>query len=101
MLEQLIDSILSSFDFGYCLTVNILTYIVVRLIDSIRSKHLTKWQKRIVLLVAIAILSTAYYLIGTDLRVLVNSSILAPVSWSWVFKPIVKKLNLDYRKYDY
>ena len=101
MIEQISDNILTGFDFSYCLAVNILTYIVVRFIDSIRSKHLTKWQKRIVLLIAIAILGTAYYLIGTDLRVLVNSSILAPVSWSWVFKPIVKKLNLDYRKYDY
>lgn len=101
MIEQVSDSLLSGFDFSYCLTINILTYIVIKLIDSKCSKHLTQWQKRIVLLIAIAIIGTAYYLVGTDLRVLINSSILAPVSWSWVFKPIVKKLNLDYRKYDY
>ena len=98
MLEQLIEHLITSFDFGYCLVINILTYLIVKIVDGSRTKTLSTWQKRIVLLCAILFVGTGYYLIGIDLRILFNSSILAPVSWSWIFKPIAKKLKLDYNK---
>lgn len=98
-LSQLIDLTLQSFDFGFCIVVNILTYLIIKIIDSKKNKPLTKWQKRLVLLSAILILSVAYYFIGSDLKLIVNSSILAPVFWSWIAKPICDKLGIDYRKY--
>ena len=98
-LSQLIDLTLQSFDFGFCIVVNILTYLIIKIIDSKKNKSLTKWQKRLVLLSAILILSIVYYFIGSDLKLIVNSSILAPVFWSWIAKPICDKLGIDYRKY--
>lgn len=98
-LSQLIDLTLQSFDFGFCIVVNILTYLIIKIIDSKKNKPLTKWQKRLVLLSAILILSIVYYFIGSDLKLIVNSSILAPVFWSWIAKPICDKLGIDYRKY--
>lgn len=100
MPNTILEILLSGFDFSYCVTVNILTYLIIRVIDSNRTKNLTTWQKRIVLLVAIAIISIGYYLVGTDLKILINSSILAPVSWSWIFKPICKYFKIDYKKFD-
>lgn len=32
--------------------------------------------------------------------ILINSSVLAPVAWSWIFKPILKKIGVDYKKID-
>ena len=32
--------------------------------------------------------------------ILINSAILAPVAWSWIFKPILKKIGVDYKKID-
>ena len=98
-LSQLIDLTLQSFDFGFCIVVNILTYLIIKIIDSKKNKSLTKWQKRLVLLSAILILSIVYYFIGSDLKLIINSSILAPVFWSWIAKPICDKLGIDYRKY--
>lgn len=98
-LSQLIDLTLQSFDFGFCIVVNILTYLIIKIIDSKKNKPLTKWQKRLVLLSAILILSIIYYFIGSDLKLIINSSILAPVFWSWIAKPICDKLGIDYRKY--
>lgn len=98
-LSQLIDLTLQSFDFGFCIVVNILTYLIIKIIDSKKNKPLTKWQKRLVLLSAILILSIIYYFIDSDLKLIVNSSILAPVFWSWIAKPICDKLGIDYRKY--
>lgn len=98
-LSQLIDLTLQSFDFGFCVVVNILTYLIIKIIDSKKNKPLTKWQKRLVLLSAILILSVVYYFIDSDLKLIINSSILAPVFWSWIAKPICDKLGIDYRKY--
>lgn len=98
-IHQLIDLTLQSFDFGFCIVVNILTYLIIKIIDSKKNKPLTKWQKRLVLLSAILILSIIYYFIGSDLKLIINSSILAPVFWSWIAKPICDKLGIDYRKY--
>ena len=98
-LSQLIDLTLQSFDFGFCIVVNILTYLIIKIIDSKKNKPLTKWQKRLVLLSAILILSIVYYFVGSDLKLIINSSILAPVFWSWIAKPVCDKLGIDYRKY--
>lgn len=93
-ISNIIDSIIQSFDFGFCVTINILTYIIIKLFK----KELTTWQKRIVLVINIIIISIAYILVGIDNRVLVNSIVLTPVSWSWIFKPICKHFNIDYFK---
>ena len=104
MLESLIGSIIEAlvgnFDFSFCVAVNILTYMIVKIFDTNKKKRLTAWHKRIVLLCSIAVLSAIYYCEGTTIKIIVNSAILAPVSWSWLFKPICKKLNLDYKKLD-
>ena len=49
-------------------------------------------------LIVILIVGTIYYYIDTPVKILVNSTILAPVSWSWVFKPLCKCFNIDYPK---
>ena len=99
-ITEIVNSIIQSFDFGYCIAVNILVYLVIKQFDKRRKKRLTTWQKRIVLVVSVILLGTIYYFSGSDMRVIANSVILAPVSWSWVFKPICAVLNVDYKKFD-
>lgn len=91
-VSTILDSIISQFDYTYCLTANILTYLVI--------KNLTKtttWQKRLILILSILIVGIVYYFEGVGIKILVNSAILAPVAWSWLFKPICKKLGIDYK----
>lgn len=97
MIDSISENILQGFDFSYCLTINILTYIIIKTISSRFGIDFTKWGKRVILLICIAIIGTIYYFINTDIRILVNSSILAPVSWSWIFKPICKHFKIDYK----
>lgn len=99
-VNQIIDSIIQSFDFGYCVAVNILTYIVIKIFDKYREKRLSTWQKRVVLIASIIVLGIVYYFIGADMRIVANSIILAPVSWSWIFKPMCKLFNVDYKKFN-
>lgn len=99
ILVNIIQTTLDSFDFAFCLTVNILTYIIIKIWDERNGKkRVTTWQKRLVLLAVILSTGVLYYEIGSDTKTLVNSAILAPVFWSWVMKPICKQFNLDYKK---
>lgn len=99
-INDIVSSIIQSFDFGYCVVVNILTYIIIKVFDNTKEKRLSTWQKRLVLLFNIVILGVIYFLIGADMKIIANSVILAPVSWSWVFKPMCKLFNIDYKKFD-
>lgn len=99
MFEQVIDILLQNFDISYCIAVNIATYGIIKCIDDINGKKIVpKYCKRIILLVVIIVMSVIYHLFGINAKIIVDSAILAPVSWSWIFKPLCTKLNIDYRK---
>ena len=102
MIEEIINNIItiiiSSFDFAYCISVNILTYLIIKIIDELNGKKdVSTWSKRIVLLVVILSTGVIYNLIGCDNKILLNSAILSPVFWSWIIKPICKHFKIDYK----
>ncbi|QOR59859.1 hypothetical protein KNV45_gp39 [uncultured phage cr271_1] len=100
-ISQIINITIESFDFGFCVAVNILTYLIIKLIDEFNGSHkVATWTKRGVMLVAVIIISIAYYVTGNNPKLIINSAILAPVFWSWIGKPICDKLNIGYRKDD-
>ena len=94
---EIIQTTLNSFDFTYCLIVNILTYLIIKIVTP-ENKSLKTWIKRVILLASILSTGGVYWALGHDLTLLINSAILAPVSWDIVFKPIFKKLGIDYKK---
>ena len=98
VLTNTIQTTLESFDFAFCLAVNILTYLIIKVWDEKNgNKVLTTWQKRSVLLIVILSTGVLYYVLGYDTKTLVNSAILAPVFWSWIMKPLCKHFNIDYK----
>ena len=97
-MEKIFDIILSSFDFGYTLSVNILTYLIIKFIDSLNGdKVVPTWMKRSIAVLggstlAIIIISTQGYS-----NIILYSFILSLVSWDVIFKPLLKYFkNLDY-----
>ena len=100
-ISQIINTTIESFDFGFCVAVNILTYLIIKFIDELNgSRKVATWTKRCVMLIVVICISITYYVIGSDPKLIINSAILAPVFWSWIGKPICNKLNIDYRKDD-
>lgn len=100
-INQIISTTLSSFDFSFCIIVNILTYILIKTLDYFnKDKPVSFIIKRILLFVSVIIITIAYILIGFDNKLILNSAILAPMSWSWIFRPILKYFKLDYKKID-
>lgn len=99
ILNQILDTTLNSFDFAFCAVVNILTYVIIKTIEDITHKtKLNRWIKRVILLAAIVVVGVVYYLTDSDIKLLMNSAILAPVFWSWIAKPICSKLKVDYKR---
>lgn len=100
VINNIINALISQFDFTYCVIVNIMTYLIINFMIKIAGGNVVVPIKRIVLLFSIIVIAAIYYFLGTDIKILVNSAILAPVSWSWIFKPIANKLGWDYKQID-
>jgi len=106
IITEIIQSVLNSFDFAFCLIVNLATYGVIKIVNGIVGAmkgildyNVGTWTKRIILVLIILLTGVLYKATNADdIRVIINSAILAPVSWSWIFKPIFKYLNIDYKK---
>ena len=101
-ISQIINTTIESFDFGFCVAVNILTYLIIKHIDEINGyRKVATWTKRCVMLIVVIVIGIAYYNTGSNPKLIINSAILAPVFWSWIGKPVCDKLNIGYRKDDY
>lgn len=101
-IDTIVNSILTQFDYAFMLCINIITYIFIQVWDNLNGeKLLTTWQKRLMMLLATVITIISYKLVhyGNNI-ILINSTIAAPVFWSWVLKPILNKLGIDYKKID-
>ena len=102
IIKDIINTVINNFDFAYIISINIMTYLLIKCIDKInKEKEVPTWQKRIILFISIICIFFIYYINDYDDNIkLLNSSILAPISWSWIIKPIFIKLNIDYKKID-
>ncbi len=101
-IDNIINSLISQFDFAYMLAINIVTYVFIQLWDNLNGeKLLTTWQKRLMMLLATIISLVSYKICHYDNNlILFNSTIAAPVFWSWVLKPILDKFGIGYKKVD-
>lgn len=101
-IDVIVDGILSNFDFGFMFIVNVLTYIVIKVIDYFNGDNkVPTWQKRCILIISIFTMAMIYIASGYDNTImLVNSAILAPVFWSWIVSPILKKFGVGYKDID-
>lgn len=101
-IEKILDLIVSNFDFSYMITINVLTYIIIKSLDYLnKDKNVKTITKRIVLVISIIIVTVSYILTDyQDYTVLINSAICAPVFYSWILRPILIKCNIGYKKYD-
>lgn len=98
-MEELISNIINNFDWSYMLSVNVLTYTINKLLDAVHTKKTSSWIKKLTTLIVIIVLTSAYILLDKDIsyRILLNSAILAPVAWDFIFKPLLNKIGLNYK----
>lgn len=101
-MEQIIDQLINNFDFVLMLVINVITYVVIKIVDELnKEKQVTTWQKRIIFVGVSIVMGLVYHFLS-DARtiVIINSIIIAPVSWSWLAKPVAKRFGIDYKHLD-
>ena len=100
LINQILQTIINNFDFSYCIVVNVLAYILIGCFINIARGNITRFMKRFLLVISMIAVGIVYYLVGVDVKLIVNSAIITPVSWSWIIKPILAKFGYDYKDID-
>lgn len=100
METDIIIKFINNFDYAYILSVNIVAYSLIKFIDTINgNKDVSILLKRILTLISIIICFITFSFTGyQDKIVLLNSSIAAPVIWSWFLRSIIVKFNVGYKQ---
>lgn len=100
LIDFIVNQIMTNFDFAYMVVVNILTYLFIKFIDTANGdKAVSILVKRLMLIISIILVTGVYILSGYDNKiVLLNSAIAAPVAWSWIFRPIIVKFGIGYKR---
>lgn len=101
ILSEILRTTATSFDFAFVICVNVLAYLVIKLVDKLNgNKVVSTWNKRVITLVCALIMGVIYFSLKLgDVKVVLNSIILSFVFWSWIMKPILAFFNIDYRKF--
>lgn len=99
--EQLFQYVATNFNFAFVISINVVAYLIITLIGYLTKKEVTKAIK---ICITIGVSIALFFLYGgiTDISkdILLNSSILAPVAWDWVIKPLCKWIKIDYKDDD-
>ena len=99
LTQLFIDNFTTNFNIVVILSINIFTYILVKIYNDIFKKQSSTWIKRLIFVIAVIITVLIYYYIGkVPIMILINSAIISPVAWSWLIKPIFNKLGIDYKQ---
>lgn len=99
-MEELISQLIPNYNFNLILSINIISYLIIQLLHKIM---FTSKGIKILITIIVSIAAGILYHFISDIstEVLVNSVILAPLAWDWVFKPILNKIGIDYKEEDY
>lgn len=97
-LQNIIDVIISNFNFGLIISINVLVYSLIKIFEFIFKETAPKLFKVVITIIATFILGFVYLKAGNvSSDVILSSCISAPLIWDWILKPILKKLKADYK----
>lgn len=97
--EQLFQYVATNFDFAFVISINVVAYLIITLIGYIIKKKVSKVIKIGITIVTSILLFLLYGgITDCNKEVLLNSSILAPVAWDWIIKPLCNWIKIDYKE---
>lgn len=100
-MEEFVKEVMSKFDFSYMFVVNLVTYILIKVIDWINGPlAVPTWLKRLVAVIVGLTIGGIVCTMGSDRITILYSFFVSLVSWDVVFKPILNVLGtkINYKK---
>lgn len=98
-MEQIFEQLIASFDVSLMLSITLLSYAIIKIIDISPFKNTTKFGKRVVTTIISALLCVVYYyIIELPITQIIPTYLLSTVLYDIIIKQILKKLNLSYTK---
>jgi len=93
-----INLFLSSFDWIYIFTVNILAYVLIKILEEISSKKTKQSIKYLITFCAGSFIGGILYYIekDKDLVTLIYSFLLSLISYDYIFKSLLVKVKKGY-----
>ncbi len=102
IINTFITELLSKFDFQFMLVVNIITWMIIKLIDITNGiKAVPTWIKRLIAFVVGIIVGTIVVLANANSFITIfYSFFISLVSWDIIFKPLLNRFGgiLNYHK---
>lgn len=97
-IETILSYVSESFNFAYIISINIAVYFILYGITYFIKKEVKKPYKILITIITTIVFGIVYHFL-TDIsnEQLINSSIIAPISWDWIIKPILQKFKIDYK----
>ena len=97
--EQLFQYAIANFDLSFVISINVVAYLIITLLGYITKKKVSKGIKIGITIVTSILLFLLYGgITDCNKEVLLNSSILAPVAWDWIIKPLCNWIKIDYKE---
>ena len=97
--EQLFQYAIANFDLSFVISINVVAYLIITLVGYITKKKVSKGIKIGITIVTSILLFLLYGgITDCNKEVLLNSSILAPVAWDWIIKPLCNLIKIDYKE---
>ena len=97
--EQLFQYAIANFDLSFVISINVVAYLIITLLGYITKKKVSKGIKIGITIVTSILLFLLYGgITNCNKEVLLNSSILAPVAWDWIIKPLCNLIKIDYKE---
>lgn len=98
-IQSIIDIIVNNFNFGLIISINLLTYSIIIIYNTLFKKEAPKWLKIIITILSAIVLGFSYWQTDSVSKdVIISSCVSAPLIWDWILKPILNKFKLDYKK---
>ena len=97
--EQLFQYAITNFDLSFVISINVVAYLIITLVGYITKKKVSKGIKIGITIVTSILLFLLYGgITDCNKEVLLNSSILAPIAWDWIIKPLCNLMKIDYKE---
>ena len=99
-MEEIFNEIRNGLDIPYMLVVNVMTYLIIKSIDSMNGeKAVPKYLKVCTAIIVGILIGVGAWYLGAEAKTIFYSFFISIVSWD-IFKVIIKKYlpNIDYKK---